>query len=240
MSTQLTKTIIRKLKKESIPEKAEFFPKFFKAFPGGYGEGDFFLGVPIPPQRSIAKQYAQKVSLSDIEILLNNKYHEVRMTGLFLLVYKFQKEKDPSKRKELVDFYLDHTYAVNNWDLVDSSAAEIVGTYFYEIQDPEVLFNLSHSKNLWEQRIAVIGSYPFIKNGQFDVTLKLSQKLLNHEHDLLHKAVGWMLREVGKKDETILKKFLKKYYKNMPRTMLRYAIEKFDKKTRQKYLHGEI
>lgn len=217
------------------PEKKKILQKFFKTGPGQYGEGDIFLGISVPESRKIAKKY-ENLSLKDTEKLLNSKIHEERLVALLLLVQKFKKNQE---KKQIFGFYLKHSRKINNWDLVDLSAPKILGAYLLD-RNKSILYKLSKSKNLWEKRIGIISTHTFIKNNQYKDTLKISEILLNDEHDLIHKAVGWMLREVGKKDLKTLETFLKKYYKRMPRTMLRYSIEKFPEKTRKSYLNNLI
>lgn len=227
----------KELKKHVNLEKKEFFPRFFKTGPGEYGEGDVFLGVTVPHQRKIAKQFKQ-LPLTEVKSLLDSKYHEERLTGLFILVLQFEKaaEKD---QKTIANFYKKNISAVNNWDLVDSSAHKILGPYLIE-RDKKLLYTWSRSKDLWKRRIAIMTTFHFISKGHFEDTFQIAEKLLNDKEDLIHKAVGWMLREVGNKDLTSEEKFLKKHYKQMPRTMLRYAIEKFPEKKRKAYLNSKI
>ncbi|SDF82245.1 DNA alkylation repair protein [Epilithonimonas hungarica] len=224
----------------SIPEKAEFFPKFFKTGKGEYGEGDLFIGVSVPDQRSIAKEFYNKISLDELSKLLSSKIHEHRLTALLILVYKFEKTKDKIQQKEIIDFYLNHTKHINNWDLVDTSCYKILGRYCFENQDSKILEKLSNSKNIWEMRMAIVGTMHHIKKGQFELTKTFVLKNLKHPHDLMHKANGWLLREMGKMNETELLDFLNLHYKEMPRTCLRYAIEKLDGELRQDYLKGRI
>jgi 3-methyladenine DNA glycosylase AlkD len=235
----LTEQIFESLKDKSIPEKAKFLPKFFKAFPGGYGEGDQFLGVIVPDQRTIAKACFQDISLDEISELLHSPFHEARLTALMMLVYRFEKLKSESGRKEIVDFYLDHLPFINNWDLVDSSCYQILGA-FYHKKDKSLFYELADSGHLWRQRVAMISSLYWIKKGEFADGLALAEKLKNHPHDLMHKAVGWMLREIGKRDFDSEYEFLKKHYQTMPRTALRYAIEKFPEELRQDFLKGRV
>lgn len=216
------------------PERSEHSKRFFKTGPGEYGEGDEFLGMSVPEERKIAKEYVS-LSLSDVERLLHSKIHEERTIALMILVYKYEKLSDDSERKIIFDLYLRNTEWINNWDLVDVTAPNIVGNYLLE-KDRKILYKLSHSKSLWEKRIAIISTFAFIRKNQFSDTLKISEILLNDKHDLIHKAVGWMLREVGKRDQTAEEIFLKKYHKVMPRTMLRYAIERFPESLRKKYM----
>ncbi len=224
----------------SIPEKAEFFPKFFKTGKGEYGEGDLFIGVTVPDQRSVAKEFYNKISLEELSELLSSKIHEHRLTALLILVYKFEKTKDKIQQKEIIDFYLNHTKHINNWDLVDTSCYKILGWYCFENQDSKILEKLSDSKNMWEMRMAIVGTMHHIKKGQFELTKTFALKNLKHPHDLMHKANGWLLREMGKMNETELLDFLNLHYKEMPRTCLRYAIEKLDEELRQDYLKGRI
>ncbi|MBU0460575.1 MAG: DNA alkylation repair protein [Nanoarchaeota archaeon] len=217
------------------PHQAKLLQGFFKTGPGQYGEGDIFLGIKVPVQRTVAKKY-KELLLKDLQTLLNSKIHEERLISLFILIDQYNKS---DHKKEIVDFYLKNTKNINNWDLVDLSAPKILGNYLLN-NDRKILYWLAQSTNLWEKRISVLATFAFIKNNQFQDSLKISQILLNDSHDLIHKAVGWMLREIGKKDQTVEEKFLKQHYKKMPRTMLRYAIEKFDEPLRKQYLHSQI
>ncbi len=222
------------------PENAAFLLRFFKTGKGQYGEGDVFLGITVPEQRKIAKKYID-LTFDDIQEMLNNKIHEFRLIALFILVYKYQKADDTSassaqeKRKEIVDFYLKNTKKVNNWDLVDSSAGYILGDYLLD-RDKSILYKLAKSENIWERRIAIIATQGFIRNNQFEDTLKIAEILLDDKQDLIHKAVGWMLREVGNRDLNTLYRFLDKHYQKMPRTMLRYAIEKLETEKKEFYV----
>ncbi|MBT9148459.1 MAG: hypothetical protein DDT32_02233 [Syntrophomonadaceae bacterium] len=219
------------------PKKAASLAKFLKAVPGGYGEGDSFIGVVVPKQRQVVKLYYKRVSLDDVTDLLQSPVHEHRMTALFILVYKFAAAKTESEQSELGEFYLANIRYVNNWDLVDSSADKILGAYLFS-RDREILTRLAVSDNIWEQRIAVIATFYFIKNHQFEDTLKIVDLLLSHRHDLIHKATGWMLREIGQRDLAAEIAYLKKHYQIMPRTMLRYAIEKFTPELRNAFMKG--
>jgi 3-methyladenine DNA glycosylase AlkD len=232
------KEIKEELNRYIDKEKAEFLPKFFKSYPGGYGKGDLFIGVSVPNQRKVAKKF-KDLSLEEIQILLNEDIHEYRLTGLFILVHKYEKAKSDKDKQQIVDFYIKNIDRVNNWDLVDSTAYKILGPYLID-KDKSLLYEFANSGYLWKQRVAIIATKYFISNGMYDDTLKISQILLQHQHDLIHKAVGWMLREVGNKDKEIEKEFLNKHYKKMPRTMLRYAIEKFENEERKEYLEGRI
>ena len=218
------------LEKLGSPGKAQVLQKFFKTGRGEYGEGDIFLGVTVPEQRQIAKKYG--LNLEEIQNLLNSEIHEHRLVGLLILMNK-------ENNQEIFDFYLANTKNINNWDLVDLSAHKIVGDFLLE-KDKQVIYNLAKSKDLWEKRIAIVSTFAFIRKNEFGNTLEIARILLNDEHDLIHKAVGWMLREIGKRNVNILENFLREHYQNMPRTMLRYAIEKFDEEKRQKYLRGKI
>lgn len=231
--------IKQELKKYVNAEKAAFLPKFFQAFEGGYGEGDRFLGVVVPDQRKVARKYYKAASIKDIEELLNEPYHEYRLTALFMMVYKFEKAKDKKEKEEIVNTYLKNIEAVNNWDLVDSSAPQILGPFLCD-KNRGILYEMAQTPDLWKQRIAIMSTFYFIKQGEYDDALKISEILLNHKHDLIHKAVGWMLREIGNRDFEVEYNFLKENYKAMPRTMLRYAIEKFEPDLRQKFLKGLI
>lgn len=218
------------------PEKAAFFPRFFKTGPGQYGEGDMFLGVTVPDQRVVAKKF-KDLPLGDLQKLLNSEWHEERLTALLIMVSQFKKGNEP-ERKLLYEFYLKNTARINNWDLVDTSARDIVGGYIYSHQEHlPTLDTLAASPVLWERRIAIIATYYFLMKGEPDITIKLSKTLLHDKEDLMHKAVGWMLREMGKRcDRQLLIDFLNQHAQEMPRTMLRYAIEHFDESTRRKYL----
>lgn len=229
----------KELKLYIDPEKAKYYPKFFKAFEGGYGEGDKFIGVTVPNQRKVAKNFYKEISLKEIESLLKDEIHEYRQTSLFMLTYKYEDSKDFEYKKKIIDLYLRNTNYINNWDLVDSTAYKILGDFLLN-RDKDILYKLSKSSNLWEQRISIISTLAFVKAGYYKETIKISERLLNHSHDLIHKAVGWMLREVGKRDYETEYNFLKKHYKKMPRTMLRYSIEKFEGKVRQDFLKGRI
>lgn len=217
----------------STPEKREFLPYFFKTGKGQYGEGDKFLGVVVPDTRKVAKKYKQ-VPFDTVKELLDNEYHECRLCALLILVERFKKATD-EERSEIFDFYLAHTHRINNWDLVDLSSRDIVGEFLLG-KDRSILYKLAESDLLWDQRIAIVSTYAFIRKGDLYDTFLLSEKFLNHKHDLMHKATGWMLREMGKKDLNILRAFLDNHHKVMPRTMLRYAIEKMDKAERAHYM----
>ena len=240
MNQSIVSEIKTALQELSIPGKAEIMQAFFKTGKGEYGEGDVFIGVTVPDQRSVAKEFYSKISLEELGELLSSKIHEHRLTALLILVHQFEKTKDKIKQKEIIDFYLKHTKHINNWDLVDTSCYKILGRYCFENQDSKLLEKLSDSKNMWEMRMAIVGTMHHIKKGQFELTKNFALKNLKHPHDLMHKANGWLLREMGKMNEKELLDFLNLYYKEMPRTCLRYAIEKFDEELRQDYLKGRI
>ncbi|MDR1381717.1 MAG: DNA alkylation repair protein [Tannerella sp.] len=225
--------IISELQSIGTPEKAAHLQRFFKTGPGQYGEGDVFIGVVVPHTRSIAKSNGQ-TPLVEIRKLLASKYHEARLCGLIILAERFKKASG-MERGEIYNFYLQHTSCVNNWDLVDLTCPTVVGEYLAD-KNRDVLHRLAESDNLWEQRISIVSTLAFIRKGDFSDTLDLSGKLLNHPHDLIHKAVGWMLRETGKRDRNVLTGFLEKHAANMPRTALRYAIEHYPEPERQYFL----
>ncbi len=231
--------IITELKAHGNTEKAKSHSRFFKTAEGEYGEGDKFIGVSVPEQRMIVKQYAESVNLDDIEQLVIHTYHECRMTGFLLLVSWYKRSKKEEEQRALVLFYLAHVTYLNNWDLVDVTCCKILGPWL-EKRDRTVLYVLADSDHLWSQRLAIITTMHFIKQDDFADTLRLADILLHHRHDLIHKAVGWMLREVGKRDPACEREFLQNRYTRMPRTMLRYAIEKFPEQERRSYLHGRI
>jgi len=224
------------LSKLANPEKAAILSRFFKTGTGEYGEGDVFLGVTVPQQREVAKRY-QGMDFDGIRELLSSPVHEHRLTGLLVLVARYSKA-DADGRKRIFDFYLTNTAGINNWDLVDLSAPNIVGIYMLS-GDRSLLRKLAASRNVWERRIAVVATHAFIREGQFDDTLAISEMLLDDKHDLIHKAVGWMLREVGKRDQTAEERFLKKHCTRMPRTALRYALEKFGETKRKRYMEAK-
>ena len=225
--------LVRDLLKLADKKKAAFFPTFFKTGKGQYGEGDVFIGVTVPQTRLVAKKY-KELSLKEIGRLLKDKRHEVRLCVLLILGDQF-KRGDESTRKIIYGFYLDHLKWVNNWDLVDSSASHIVGTYLLD-KDRKILRKMAKSKHLWTERVAMVSTMAFIRKGELKDTFEIAEMLLPHQHDLMHKAAGWMLREAGKKNVVALKRWLDENAVVMPRTMLRYAIEKFDEKERKRYL----
>jgi len=233
MSIKLIKTEINKLRN---PDKAKLYMRFFKTGKEGYGEGDVFLGLTVPQLRKIARKYYKEMAVDEIELLLKEKFHEYRFIALVLLMYKYKKGGEEVK-EEIFQSYINNTKYINNWDLVDISIPNVVGNYL--VHHPEkrrILYEFAESKNLWERRISIMATLAFIRENDFEDTLKLSEILLHDKHDLIHKAVGWMLREVGKRDQEIEEQFLNKHKYDMPRTMLRYAIEKFEEGKRQYYL----
>ncbi len=216
-------------------QKAKDLQRFFKTGSGEYAAGDKFLGVMVPRTRALVKKYWNELCLADAKILLASEFHEERLLALLALVKKFE-NGDEKSRKQIFNLYLKNTKFINNWDLVDLSAPNIVGAYL-EDKDKNILFMLAKSKNLWERRIAMLATFWFIKKGDCEVARGIAAMLLGDREDLIHKAAGWMLREIGKNcGQAILEEFLQKNYKNMPRTTLRYAIERFDEKKRKYYL----
>jgi len=229
--------IEKEIQKHADKEKAKILQGFFKTGPCQYGEGDVFLGLTSMQNQEIAKQF-KELPPEKIQDLLNSKIHEHRMIALRILLIQFKKAS-PEIKKEIFEFYLKNTKNINNWDLVDISAPTIVGNYLLD-KNRDILYELAHSLDLWEKRIAIVSTFTFIRQDDFEDTLQISEILLQDKHDLIHKAVGWMLREVGKRNEEILEEFLKKHYKKIPRTTIRYAIERFEEEKRKKYLRGEI
>jgi 3-methyladenine DNA glycosylase AlkD len=221
------------------PQRAAGVRRYLRMVPGGYGEGDQAIGVPVPPQRKIAGRHWNDCSLTDTAELLTSPVHEERLTALFILVRKFGKA-DEDGRREIYEFFLRHTRYVNNWDLVDSSAPYIAGPWLLDKEDRSDLDRLARSELLWERRIAIMATFAFLKQGDYAWTFRLSEVLLHDPHDLIHKAVGWMLREVGNRDRAAEEEFLAEHYREMPRVMLRYAIEKFPPDRRREYLTGVV
>ena len=226
---------IRELADEEI---AKHSLRFFKTDKGEYGYGDIFLGVRAPKIRLIAKKHID-ISLADMKILIKSKYHEERFLGLIILVNKYSKTKDNETRNQLYNIYVSSFKYINNWDLVDVTCAHVIGKHLMD-KDRSILYTWAKSEDLWTKRIAIVSTHCFIRKNDLQDTFKIAKILLNDEHDLIHKAVGWMLREAGKRDLEKEEIFLKKYYNIMPRTMLRYAIERFPEPKRQKYLRGTI
>ena len=232
------KDVLDELLTLANPEMAEHSYRFFQAFEGGYGEGDKFLGIRVPPQRKVAKKF-KNMNLNEVELLLQNEFHEARLTALLIMVYRTEKAS-PEELEDLFILYMNNLKYINNWDLIDSSARFVVAMYL-EDKDRSVLYDLAQSDDLWEKRVAMITCHHYIaKRHDFKDALLIAEILLHDTHDLIHKAVGWMLREIGNVDLDTELEFLNKYYKEMPRTMLRYAIEKFDEPLRLQYLKGEI
>jgi len=233
----IAKEVINALKTLATEERRKVNEWFFKTGKGEYGYGDIFLGVTMPDIRRIAKKFSQEISLQELTELIRNPIHEVRLCALIILVNKYNKE-EPDR---IYHYYLKHLNSVNNWDLVDTSAPHIIGDYLYK--NPEkskILFEFSSSENLWVRRISIVSTFAFIKNNEFNTTLEITKLLLNDNHDLIHKAVGWMLREIYKRDEGLIKRFLRQNYAQIPRTTLRYAIERMDKEERLLYLKGNF
>ena len=223
------------LQKYSDKRKAKIAQRFFKTRHGEYAEGDIFLGITVPMLRILSKRY-QSLAFNETLRLLKSRIHEERLLSLLILILKYRKV-DLSEKRKIYKAYLNHSKYVNNWDLVDVSAKHIIGDFLKD-KDRTPLYKLARSDSLWERRIAILATFHFIENNDFDDTLKISEILISDPYDLIHKAVGWMLREVGKRDRDFEERFLKKYYTAMPRTMLRYAIERFPESKRQAYLKG--
>lgn len=225
----MTNRIKKELLKNRDRAQAEHLSRFFKTGKGQYGEGDVFLGIKVPVQREVVKKF-RDASLKEIQELLDDEIHECRLTGLLILVNQYGNGEN---KKQIFDFYLKNAKRINNWDLVDLSAPNIVGSYLLDKKgERKALYSLVKSNNLWERRISILSTFTFLRSGDYKDTLKISEILLKDEHDLIHKAVGWMLREVGKRDKMVEVSFLEKHCRAMPRTMLRYAIEKFSPRER--------
>lgn len=220
----------------SDAEKISVYQRFFKTGKGEYGEGDTFLGITVPNQRLVAKEYYNQVSLEEIKELLSFDIHEYRLTALLLLVAKYEKSKDVNFQKEIVYFYLSQTSRINNWDLVDTSCYKILGHYCYHLNEEHFLFDLAKSEDLWEKRIAIVSTLYFIKKNALSIVPDIVLKNINYPHDLMHKANGWMLREMGKKDEEMLTLFLDVNATRLPRTSLRYALEKLSPELKEYYM----
>src|SRR3989344_7992577 len=236
----MLKSLKSDLQKSANREKAILLQRFFKTKKGQYAEGDIFLGISVPEQRKTTLKY-KDLPLADLQELLNSDIHEYRLVSLLILIQKYKKaeiENNEKNKEEIFSFYLKNTKNINNWDLVDLSSPNIVGNYLLNKNEKEksVLYKLAKSSNLWEKRISVLATFMFIKNNQFQDSVNIAEILLKNNHDLIHKAVGWMLRELGKKNEKELISFLDKYKSKMPRTMLRYSIEKFPEEKRKFYL----
>jgi len=233
----LVKHIQKRLWEQANASIAEHSQGFFKTGIGEYGEGDRFMGIRVPVLRKMIKEF-KGLGLDEIAEVLHSEWHEQRLLALLLLVDLYSRSEERDK-KDIFSFYLDSTYWINNWDLVDTTCTHIVGNWLHS-RSRSILYKLIKSEVVWERRIAIIASFYFIKREDFTDTLMLSERLLNDTHDLMHKAVGWMLREVGKRDIQMEEAFLKKHYEVMPRTMLRYAIEKFPENRRKAYLQGTV
>ena len=216
-------------------KKSEHFMHFFKTGKGEYGEGDEFLGLSVPMQREIAKEFWNEVSIEDLQKLLDDKYHEIRLTALLMMVMIY--EKQPEMSKQIVDLYLKNTKNINNWDLVDLSCSKILGAYCYKNNKSAILKKLSSKSQMWPRRIAIVSTYYYIKREKYDLTIEFAKKYLGEREDLMHKATGWMLREVGKSNIGVLYSFLDKYCLQLPRTALRYSIERLPEDKRLYYLH---
>lgn len=234
---RLINIIIDELPLLSTDEKRNILPRFFKTGKGEYGEGDKFLGVSVPDVRKVAKNH-KNATINELTEMMQSEWHEVRLCSLLIMVEQFKKTDDEG-RKRIVDFYLTVTNRINNWDLVDLSCPAIIGEYLLN-RSHDLLYRLAESSLLWENRIAIVSTIIFIRHGQLDDTFNLSTKMMNHPHDLMHKAIGWMLREAGKRDESRLYNYVKTYRLEMPRTMLRYAIEKFDRNVRAELMKRDI
>jgi 3-methyladenine DNA glycosylase AlkD len=239
MKESIQLEILEELKQHARPEKVAILSSFFKTGPGDYAEGDVIWGVSVPDQRKIAYKCYRLVGQDELSSLLRHDVHEVRLTALLMLVQKFEKAKEENEAGGWVDFYLEHRAYVNNWDLVDSSAHKILGPWYFK-RNRRPIYDLAASAELWDIRIAILSTLYFIRKGDFEDTLGFAKLHLGHPHDLIHKALGWMLREVGKKDEGVLVDFLKEHYRKMQRTMLRYAIERFEEPLRQDFLKGMV
>ena len=233
----IVRDIRRKLQQLGSKDKAKVLQRFFKTGHGEYGEGDVFIGVRVPDLRKLAKGY-QDITIKEVMQFLRSTIHEERLLALLILVSKFSKGNETVK-KRIYELYLQHTQFINSWDLVDGSAHQIVGAFLMD-KSKDPIYHLAKSNSLWERRIAILSTFHFIKHDNYSETLKISKILLTDDQDLIHKAVGWMLREIGKRQISTEEIFLKKYYKRMPRTMLRYAIEKFPESKRKKYLRGDF
>jgi len=222
--------IEKELQSKKDPIRAKILSRFFKTGKGQYGEGDIFLGVTVPILRTIVKKYYKDISLKDVQKLLNSKIHEYRLTALLILVEKYKEDKEL-----IYNIYVKNFRNINNWNLVDLTAPKIMGDFLKD-KNRDILYSLAISNDLWEKRISIVATFAFIRDNDFKDTLKISEILLKDEHDLIHKAVGWMLREVGKRNKDLEKEFLDKNYRIMPRTMLRYSIEKFYPKEKEFYM----
>lgn len=229
--------IRKELREHADESHAKTLQRYFKTGPGEYGEGDRFLGVRVPAVRLVARKY-RDFHLSGVLILLRSSIHEERLLALIILTKKYH-NGDAGRREEIFRIYLDNTQHINNWDLVDTSAEHIIGAHLFN-RSRKQLYELARSENLWDRRITIMSTFHFIRNDEFDETLKIAEILIADREDLIHKAVGWMLREIGKRDRNVEEEFLKRHYHRMPRTMLRYAIERFPEDLRKDYLRGAV
>jgi len=229
--------IKQELRQLADPEQAAHLQRFFKTGPGEYGQGDCFLGIRVPQLRRLAKTHCD-LSLTDAARLLHSKFHEQRMVALLILTCRFPRAH-AEEQNRIYQFFLDNTRWINNWDLVDVTVPQVVGSFLLA-RDRTPLYSLAVSQSLWERRMAIIATFAFVKHHQFEDTLKIADLLIDDSHDLIHKAVGWMLREVGKRDRSVMEAFLIPRCAKMPRTMLRYAIEKLPEPRRQAYLKGRV
>ncbi|MCB9769075.1 MAG: DNA alkylation repair protein [Candidatus Omnitrophica bacterium] len=231
------KEVCDRIRSLGDPKDAEFLQRFFKTGPGEYAEGDRFLGVRVPVTRKLAKEF-KDLSISGCAELLKSEWHEERLLALLILIHHFR-DGDEKQKARVYRLYLQNTRYINNWDLIDVTAENIVGAFLFD-KDRSPLYELARSPNLWKKRIGILSTFHFIRRDQFEDTLRISEILLRDDHDLIHKAVGWLLREVGKRDQSLEEAFLHEHYTKMPRTMLRYAIERFPEELRLSYLNGEI
>lgn len=233
-----TTEIINEINKYKNAEKANFLPHFFKTGKGQYGEGDQFIGVIVPHLRIVAKK-RMDTDFETLRELLASPIHEYRLMALLALTYHFEKQKDNATREKCVNFYLSQVEAINNWDLVDLTCYKLLGCWLQD-KDKNILYEWARTEHLWKQRIAIITCMHFVKQGVFNDAFAIADILQQHPHDLIHKAVGWILREIGKKNEQALTEYLIPRYKQMPRTMLRYAIERFEEEKRKAFLLGNF
>lgn len=226
--------ILEELKSLANPDQVKHLQRFFKTGIGDYGEGDLFLGLKVPTTRAVAKKYYSSVSLEEIEKLIQSPHHETRLVALLLMVFIFEKDRDT--QADVFNLYIKNVQYINNWDLVDLSCSKVFGRYVFETKDLAPLYEFANSNHLWSKRISVVSTYYFIKRNEFELIIELAEKFLTDKHDLMQKAVGWMLREMGKMDVKPLYEFLDKHHKTMPRTMLRYSIEKLPPEERKFYM----
>ena len=245
--------LLSRMQRLADPSQVAGLSRFFKTGPGQYGEGDKFLGIKVPGTRQAVKECWKDLTMEDLEECISSEYHEVRLAALLALVEIFKHSKSDDLKEQCVQFYLSHTDYINNWDLVDLSCYPLLGVWLLD-KDRSLLYDLARSgRTIWEQRIGIVSTMTFIRAGQLEDTFAIADILLYHSHDLIHKAVGWLLREAGKRDRTALEKYLQGIrpsdvasvireprYKTMPRTALRYAIEKFPEPLRQRYLSGKV